>query len=83
MNTTTRTVSVNLTNDDARYILHALSEFKKMCKEKVEADEEGNDDLTHMYANDILATKMVFEKIEKLAEPVFGKEALVVSYELL
>ncbi len=83
MNTTIRTVNVELTSDDARYILHALNEFKKQCKEKVDADEEGDDDLTHMYANDILEAKMVYEKINKIAEPEFGKEALQVSYELL
>jgi hypothetical protein len=78
-----RTVNVELTSDDARYILYALNEFKKQCKEKVDADENGDDDLTHMYANDILETKMVYEKINKISEPEFGKEALQVSYELL
>lgn len=83
MSTTVRTVNIDLTCDDARYIMHALNEFKKHCREKVSADEDGDDDLTHMYANDIMQAKMVYEKLEKLAEPVFGKEALKVSYELL
>ncbi len=81
--TTIRTVSVDLTSDDVRYILHALNEFKEACREKVEADEEGDDDLTHMYANDIMTVSAIHEKLDKLATPVFGKDALKVSYELL
>lgn len=78
-----RTVKVELTSDDARYILHALEHFKNHCHEKVEADEDGDDDLTHMYANDILEVKMIYEKIENIAKPVFGDDSLKVSYELL
>jgi hypothetical protein len=83
VNTVRRTISIELTSDDVRYILHSLSEFKKQCKEKVDADEDGEDDLTHMYANDIMEAKMIYEKLDGIAEPVFGKEALKVSYELL
>lgn len=83
MTTTVRTVTVELTSDDARYILHALKEFKEACREKIDADEEGDGELTHMYADDIMQAKMVYDKINSAAEPVFGKEALVVSYELL
>ncbi len=83
MHTPVRTISVELTADDARYILHALSEFKKKCHAEISKDEEGDGDLTHMYANDVMHAKIVAEKIENIAMPVFGKEALVVSYELL
>jgi len=83
MSTIQRTVKVELTSDDVRYILHSLSEFKKQCKEKVDADEDGDDDLTHMYANDIMEAKMVYEKIDKIAVPVFGENVLKVSYDLL
>ena len=80
---TVRTITVELTSDDTRYILHALSEFKKSCHEKIDKDESGEGELTHMYANDVMQAKMVYEKIAKIAEPVFGKNALVVSYESL
>jgi len=42
----------------------ALEQFKKLCHEKVDVDEDGDDDLTHMYANDIMEAKAVYEKIE-------------------
>jgi len=83
MTTTIRTVNVELTSDDARYILHALKEFKESCRKKIDADENGDEELTHMYADDIMQAKMVYEKINNAAEPVFGKDALTVSYELL
>lgn len=83
MTTIVRTATVELTSDDARYILHALKEFKKACREKIDADEDGEGELTRMYADDIMQAKMVYEKISNAAEPVFGKDALVVSYELL
>lgn len=81
--TEVRTVTAELTSDEARYILHALREFKAACHEKVAADESGDDDLTHMYANDIIQAKLIHEKLEKLAVPVFGEGVLEFSYELL
>jgi len=83
MTTMARTVIVELTSDDARYILHALEQFKKNCREKVDADEDGEGELTHMYADDIMQAKLIYEKVYNAAEPVFGNKALVVSYELL
>jgi len=83
MSTQIRTVNIELTSDDTRYILHALEEFKKSCHEKIEQDEDGDGDFTHMYANDVMQVKIIYEKIAKVAEPVFGKESLKVSYELL
>lgn len=83
MTTTIRTVNVELTSDDARYILHALEEFKKSCRAKVDADEDGEDELTPMYADDIMQAKLIYEKIRAAAEPVFGEDALVVSYDIL
>jgi len=81
--TTVRTINVELTSDEAKYILHALEELKASCAAKVEEDEEGDDDLTHMYANDVMQARLIHEKIYKVAEPAFGGSSLVVSYELL
>ena len=81
--TEVRTVKVELTSDDVRYILHALREFKLACREKVDADETGDGDLTHFYANDIMEAKLIHEKIEGLAVPVFGEGVREFSYELL
>lgn len=81
--TTLRTVNVKLTNDEARYILHSLREFKKNCASKVEEDLEGDDERTHMYANDILEAQQILDKLEAAAVPVFGENKLEVSYELL
>lgn len=83
MMATVRTLTVELTSDDTRYILHALNEFKNACREKIEADESGEGEYTPMYADDLMQAKMIYEKINSIAEPVFGKDALVVSYELL
>jgi hypothetical protein len=78
-----RTITVEPTVDDTQYILHALNEFKQHGREKVEADETGDGELTPMYAGDIMQAKLIFDKINRIAEPVFGKDTLVVSYELL
>lgn len=81
--TEVRTVTVELTSEDVRYILHALREFKAACREKVDADESGDGDLTHMYANDVMQAKLIHQKIEALAVPAFGDGVLEFSYELL
>ncbi|WP_444997161.1 hypothetical protein [Aliikangiella sp. IMCC44359] len=81
--TTVRTINVELTSDEAKYILHALKEFKESCSAKVKKDEEGDDDLTHMYANDVMQARMIHQKIFDIATPAFSEESLVVSYELL
>lgn len=81
--TTIRTVNVELTSDDVRYILHALNEFKKSCADKVAEDENGDGELTHMYANDVMYSRMLHEKLYNAAAPVFGESALEFSYELL
>ena len=83
MTTVVRSITVELTSDEAKYILHALNEFKLFSHSKVELDENGDDDLTHMYANDVMQTKLIYEKIENIAVPVFGADALKLSYELL
>lgn len=81
--TEARTVTVDLTSDEVRYILHALREFKAECHKKVEADEDGDGDLTHMYANDVMQARLIHEKLENLAVPVFGGGVLEFSYDLL
>ena len=81
--TEVRTVALDLTSEDVRYILHALREFKAACHAKVEADESGDGDLTHMFANDVMQARLIHEKIEKLAVPVFGDGVLEFSYDLL
>lgn len=81
--TTVRTINVELTVDEAKYILHALKELKESCAAKVEEDEDGDDDLTHMYANDVMQARLIHEKIYKIAAPAFGDSSLIVSYELL
>ncbi len=81
--TTVRTVNVELTCDEAKYILHALNEFKMACAAKVQEDEDGDDDFTHMYANDVMQARIIHEKLSSLATPVFGESSLVLSYELL
>ena len=78
-----RTVSVELTCDEAKYIFHALNELKTACAEKVQADEDGDDNFTHMYANDVMQARIIHKKLSSLAIPVFGEPSLVFSYELL
>jgi len=81
MTTKVRIATIELTANDARYILHTLNEFTNSLHKIIEEDEEG--ELAHMYANDIMHTKAIYEKVEKIAVRVFDKNALTVSYELL
>ena len=81
--TIVRTINIELTSDEAKYILHALKEFKNSCNAKIQEDEEGDDHLTHIYANDVMQARIIYEKIFKMATPVFGESSLVVSYKLL
>jgi len=77
-----RSAHVELDADDARYILHALSLFKSECKQIISSLDE-DDDLVAMYGNDIMITKAIHERIWAICEPVFGRESLVVSHELI
>ena len=81
--TAIRTMEVELTSDDVRYILHSLNEFKLSCHEKVDEDEGGDGDLTHMYANDIMTVRGIYEKLHSSAKSVFPNDELKVSYEEL
>jgi hypothetical protein len=77
-----RSVLVELDADDARYILHALLQFKSECKNTMNLLDE-DDDLVSMYGNDIMMANGIYEKVRSLCEPVFGSENLIVSHDLL
>jgi hypothetical protein len=50
---------------------------------EIEKDPDGDDDLTPMYAEDILNLRDVFNHIKREAVPVFGEQVLSVSYQTL
>lgn len=77
-----RSALVELDVDDARYILHALLQFKTECKNTISSLDE-DDDLVAMYGDDIMMSTIVYNKVKAICDPVSGAENLVVSYDLL
>lgn len=82
--TTIKRVSYTFSEDEIRYILNSLSEFKSHRKQKVEEDEDCENDITPMYADDIMQARLIHEKISVKAISEFGEDiALPLSYETL
>ena len=48
-----KSVNVELTHDDVRYILHALNELTVRLEAEVDQDPDGDKDITPMYAEDV------------------------------
>jgi len=82
-NTYLKSIQMNLSEREVRYISHALSELTKKLESEIEKDPDGEDDLTPMYAEDVLNIRDVFNRIKEEATPVFGEQVLTVSYETL
>ena len=82
-NKTLRSINVELTQRDARYILHALNELMLNLEAEIAKDPEGEEDITPMYADDVLNLRDIHKRLREKAVPVFGEEGLSVSYETL
>ncbi len=75
-------VTIDLSEDEVRYILHSLNEFKAQCHQQIDEDEDS--DLAPMLADDIMQARLVHEKVLKHSIPVFGEGISdPVSYETL
>ena len=82
-NNTLRSLNVELTQRDVRYILHAVTELMKKLEAEIEKDPDGEKERTPMYADDILNLRDIHNRLKEKAIPVFGKDGLAVSYEAL
>lgn len=82
-NNTLRSLNIELTQRDVRYILHAVNELMKKLEAEIEKDPEGEEERTPMYADDILNLRDIHNRLKEKAVPVFGKDGLAVSYETL
>ena len=78
-----KSVNVELTHDDVRYILHALNELTVRLEAEVDKDPDGDKDITPMYAEDVLILRSLYKRLRERAVPVFGENQLKVSYETL
>jgi len=78
-----KSLQMNLSEQEVRYISHALSELTKKLESEIEKDPDSEDDLTPMYAEDVLNIRDVFNRIKEETTPVFGEQVLTVSYETL
>lgn len=84
MNTKTiRSINVDLTQRDVRYILHAMNELMLKLEADIAKDPDGDKDLTPMYAEDVLNLRDIHNRLKEKAIPVFGEKGLNVSYETL
>jgi len=82
-NNTLRSLDVELTQRDVRYILHAVNELMICLDTKIKNDPDGENDVTPMYADDVLNLRDIHKRLKEKAIPVFGENGLSVSYETL
>lgn len=77
-----KSITVELTEGNAKYVLHALRELENQCR-KVIDDEAADEDEQAMCAEDILQASLAFKKIKTLAVEKFGEGVLNCTHELL
>jgi len=81
--TNMRSINVDLTQRDVRYILHAMNELMLKLETEIAKDPDGEEDITPMYAEDVLSLREIHNRLKEIAIPVFGEKGLNVSYETL
>lgn len=77
-----KSITVDLTEANARYVIQALKEFEEKCA-RIAHDENASEDDHFFYANDLMQANLVLEKIQKLAVEGFGSKVLNFSHEVL
>ena len=82
-NNTLRSLNVELTQRDVSYILHAVNELMIKLEAEIKKDPDGEEDITPMYAEDVLNLRDIHNRLREKAIPVFGESGLSVSYETL
>lgn len=78
-----KSLSIEMTERDARYIMYALRELMANLEREIEKDPEGEEDITPMYADDVLSLRDIHNRLKERALPVFGESVLSVSYDTL
>lgn len=82
-NTYLKSINVELTERDSKYLIYSLTELIKKLENEIEKDPDGENDITPMYADDILSLQDVYKRLKDKAAPAFGEQVLTVSYETL
>lgn len=82
-NHTLRSINIELTHNDVRYILHALNELMAKLEAEIKKDPDGDKEITPMYADDVLNLRGIHNRVREKALPIFGEKGLAVSYETL
>ncbi|WP_444997513.1 hypothetical protein [Aliikangiella sp. IMCC44359] len=82
-NTILKSIKLELSEREVRYISHALSELMMKLQDEIDKDPDGDNDLTPMYADDVLNLRDAYNHIKDEAVPIFGEQVLTVSYETL
>lgn len=82
-NSTPRSLNVELTQRDTRYIFYAINELMSKLEAEIQKDPEGHGNRTSMYADDVLNLRDIHNRLKEKSIPVFGEQALTVSYETL
>ena len=82
-NSNLRSLDVELTQRDMRYILHAINELMIKLEVEIEKDPDGEEEITPMYADDVLSLRDIHKRLRDRAIPVFGEDGLSVSYKTL
>ena len=78
-----RSMNVELTQRDVRYVLHALNELMVNLEAEIAKDPDGEEDMTSMYADDVLNLRDIHNRLRDKAVPVFGESGLSFSYKTL
>ena len=78
-----KSLSIEMTERDARYIMYALRELMAKLEREIEKDPEGEEDITPMYADDVLSLRDIHNRLKERALPAFGESVLSVSYDTL
>jgi len=77
-----KSITVELTEDNTRYVLHALRTFKEKCQRIIQNENRTEDD-EFFYANDIMHVALVQKEIKEMAVSTFGKQILNCGHETL
>ena len=78
-----KSLNIEMTERDMRYILHALRELMVKLEKEIEKDPDGEEDITPMYADDVLSIRDIDNRLKEIAVPVFADTVLSVSYDTL
>ncbi len=82
MKSVLKSINIELTEGNVRYVLHALRELEAQCQ-KIIDDSDADEDEQADCAEDIMQISLAYEKIENLAVAAFGENVLICTHETL